>query len=1178
MRFHLLGDLEAVTDAGVHIGVGPPLRQAVLAVLLLNVGRKVHTTHIIDALWPDDPPAAAGNIVQGHVSHLRAVLRRVLGRDGAIPRSAGGYVLEIDPAALDVTRFDDLVDVAHRARAAGRLNDAAAAVTDALALCRGRLLDGLTTAFPFAEIAAAGFDARHLAAQELRIAVELGRGRHREILPVLEPLARTHPLHDGLLDGLVTALIAAGRRGDAIAALRRAQQAAEDWGIPVSDRLTALRRTVLDASTAAESPGVPRGIGRSPRGTAVVGRTAELDRLQRAWREVLDGSTRFVLVSGEPGIGKTTLAQAFTRYIAPTSTAVGVPWLDSRTSGYRPWVEVVRSIKDDQLATARSRLSSTQRSALAILVAGEQEPAPHLGGSVASAHAEDLVQGAVAALLVAAAEHTPLVVVLDDLHWFDDASLRLLRHLLNVVTDARLLILGLYRDIGTADHPRSVWSTHRDALLGHRRSEQVAVGPLAPDAAHELVAYITGAAPADSVIDALTALTARHPMYLTITTSTLVEDGRYVGDHEATRRISTAPPTLRGQLKERVAVLSPQTRNLVDVGAVMGPRFRIDVAAEVLGYSVIDALEAVEEASTAAFLVGDDEPGVLTFRHELVRVVLRDAIHATRRAVMHGAICTALEHVVGVDDAHHFGELLRHALAASPTSVDRHRIGRYALRAADAECKRFNYAAAAGVLEQALDAAGRLTVRDRCAVALRLAEVRMRAGEIGAARAGFDAAAQLAWAEGDGPLLARAALGYGSAFDFTIANDEVNARERRLLEDALDHAPDLDDATHARLLGRLAASRYWMPATARSAFDEPRERWTAQAVALARRSGRQDQLGWVLADRCFATWSPDSLNERQRLADEIVALAVREHDAELLLEGLRWRLVGALETGDPVAYDRARTRYERIAVDIQQPIPLYWAAVWQSALGLMEGRFDEVERLAMGRSLELGLRLEGRAAADMQNGVGGQLLVLRFLQERVREFEAVLDQFLDSLPQVPAFHVASALIALELGRMGDARTVLDRLVEDDFARLPRDGLWLLAVSLAGHIAGEVNSPEHARVVHDALLPYADRCAVTSFGFAWVGPIALYLGITAAALGRHDEALRWLEDAEAIAERMGAAPFLAEIRSRRAVELDIIGQHNAAAALAAAVRIDAERLGLPAVLRRLVALRRRALDA
>ncbi len=266
MEFRILGPLE-VWEEGSALPLGGPKPRALLALLLLHSNEVVSADRLIDELWGQDSPADAAAALRVNVSRLR----KVLPQDVLTTRSPG-YALRVDSDALDLYRFERLVDEGRSLIARGLAADAAERLRNALALWRGPALADVAYD-DFAQPAIARLEEIRLAALELRVDADLALGRHDELIGELEALVAEHPLRERLRACLMTALYRSGRQAEALAAYQSARRALVDsLGLEPSPGLQELERAILQQAPSLDldSSGRERGSDGAERSILVV--------------------------------------------------------------------------------------------------------------------------------------------------------------------------------------------------------------------------------------------------------------------------------------------------------------------------------------------------------------------------------------------------------------------------------------------------------------------------------------------------------------------------------------------------------------------------------------------------------------------------------------------------------------------------------------------------------------------------------------------------------------------------------------------------------------------------------------------------------------------------------------------------------------------------------------------
>jgi DNA-binding SARP family transcriptional activator len=261
LRFQVLGPLDVVVD-GTRLALGGTKQRIVLALLLLEANHVVSADRLVDAVWGDEASGRSPGTLHVYVSNLRKVLEPVstsLGVDSVIVTQRPGYVLQVDPGAVDALVFEDAVAAARRAAEGGRYAIAAARFREALELWQGTPLADLYDE-PFAQGAVSRLEAMRVAAIEGLLEADLESGRHHAAIEQLPSLIDANPLNERLRGFLMLALYRAGRQADALAAYRDARSVLiEELGIEPSPFLRDLESRILqqDPTLDLSGPGTP---------------------------------------------------------------------------------------------------------------------------------------------------------------------------------------------------------------------------------------------------------------------------------------------------------------------------------------------------------------------------------------------------------------------------------------------------------------------------------------------------------------------------------------------------------------------------------------------------------------------------------------------------------------------------------------------------------------------------------------------------------------------------------------------------------------------------------------------------------------------------------------------------------------------------------------------------------
>lgn len=418
MEFGILGPLE-VRDAGRSLPLGGAKQRALLALLLLHPNEVVPRDQLIDQLWGERPPPTAATALQVHVSQLRKTLEPNGPPYRLLVTKPPGYLLLLADGVRDLDRFQALVREAKESDSA----EAAETLRAALDLWRGRPLADLAYE-PFVQVEAGRLEELRLAALEARIGADLALGRHDELVGELEALVAEHPLRERLREHLMLALYRCGRQAESLEAYQDARRAlVDELGIDPSPALQQLERQILRQDPALDVALRSAPAGRWAAGD-FAGREEELRLLLAGLEDALAGRGRLFLISGEPGSGKTRLADEVASRAKQRGARIlwGRSWEAGDAPPYWPWVQAIRPPEHADGA-----------SALAALV-----------GADASANRFVLFD-ATASFVARLAREQPLVVVLDDLQAADEDSLLLLEFVAADLAVMHALVLGLHR-------------------------------------------------------------------------------------------------------------------------------------------------------------------------------------------------------------------------------------------------------------------------------------------------------------------------------------------------------------------------------------------------------------------------------------------------------------------------------------------------------------------------------------------------------------------------------------------------------------------------------------------------------------------------------------------------------------------------------------------------------------
>ena len=1068
MDFRILGPTE-VTEEGRPLALGGPRQRALLGMLLLHANEVVSSDRLVDELWTDERRGDGAKALQVAVSRLRKALQPALGRGATsdlIATRPPGYELCVAPERVDAKHFEALLDEGRRALEAGDARAARHRLDDALRLWRGPPLADLAYE-SFCQAEVGRLEELRIAALEERIEADLALGRHAELIPELHALVEGEPLRERLRGQLMLALYRAGRQAQALETYAEARSAlVEQLGIEPGRGLRDLQAAILaqdptlDAGTEIGTRALQPATGQA-RGL-FVGRSHELSELERALDGAVTGRGRVVLLAGEPGIGKSRLAEELMTEARGRGARVlvGRCWEAGGAPAYWPWVQSLRAhVRETEPDELRAQLGDGAADLaqllpeLRTLFPGLPEP-PALDSDGARFRLFE----AVAAFLRNVTATTPLVVVLDDMHAADEPSLLLLRFVAREIGHGHLLLVCAFRDV---DPTLSAPLTSAVAeLVREPDTLHITLGGLQEDHVAEYLELFTGTEPPPGLVHAVYTETEGSPLFVAEVVRLLEADGR-IGEPDAHHRI---PQGVRAVISQRVGRLPEDARRLLLPASVLGREFRLDALARVVNLSELDVLSTLEAAVTER-VVGEvpGSPGLLRFGHALIRDTLYEELAPARRLELHREVGEALESLYGAAEGAHLAELAHHFFAASSTGL-RGKAIHYARQGGDQAASVLAYEEAVRLYDTALELADDdLT---RCELLLASGEARARAGDTPASKRTFREAALLAERRGMAEHLGEAALGYGGRILWEVSREDPYTQE--VLERAL-AVLEGDSTLRVRVSSRLAAG----PLRNARLPVERRRLLAREALEMARRIGDRGALAYALGAYITANHRPDFTPEQLQVADEQIHVG-RAGDLERAAEGHEHRATAMIELGDVQGAQAELEAMEKVAGELRQPAQSWLASVYLTLIELLRGEFSGAEAM-IADTREVGEQAQSWNATVTYRL---QLYVLRREQGRLGEMEELVRRSLEEYPTYPIWRCVLIHMAAELGYMEEARTELRSLAAEGFSALPVDEEWMTSLALLAEPVAALGDAETAGAIHALMLPYADRCVIS----------------------------------------------------------------------------------------------------
>jgi DNA-binding SARP family transcriptional activator len=653
VQLNILGPLEVVAETG-PVDLGGPKQRAVLAILAVDANRVVSVDQLVDHLWGDKPPRRALGSLHAYVSNLRRLLepdrsprapsRTLISRDP-------GYLIAVGPDDVDAQRFEHLAERGAALLERGEAADAVAVLDTALALWRGPVLADFAYE-SFVTPAAQRLEQIRRTAAEDRIDGLLALGRHAAVLADLDALVEVDRLRERTWGQLIVALYRSGRQADALRAYQRARRAlVDELGIEPGPELRRLEQSVLSQDLDLGvplrdrlTPARPPAAGSSE--PAIIGREDELAQIDATLDALDHGHAGVIIVTGEPGVGKTALLEELARRAASLGLAVGVGLSpeDARTPPLWPWTEAFRRAAGNQLQVS--------------VPAGAMSPSQVFDQLLAELRRLATAGG--------------VVLVVDDLQWADELSLQFVQFLVTAARSERVLLAFGLRE-PSADVSDALLAT-KSAIARDPAARRIVLHGLDRHDVAELAARVTHDAPSAAVVDALVARTSGNPFFVT-ELARLLRAEHALQDVE---RMAAAgvPGGARDVIRRRLARLPEQAAVVLRIASVLGRRIDTQLVQHIASVSIDELLDLFELATVDGLLSEEsDDPGVYRFNHDLVRDALYDDLSGLRRARLHSQAVDAILAVHG-DTPALAHELARHAVAAVPhtgpdTAVER---------------------------------------------------------------------------------------------------------------------------------------------------------------------------------------------------------------------------------------------------------------------------------------------------------------------------------------------------------------------------------------------------------------------------------------------------------------------------------------------------------------------------
>ena len=842
-------------------------------------------------------------------------------------------------------------------------------------------------------------------------------------------------------------------------------------------------------------------------GAEFVGRETEMSVAEDCLTRVAGGEPGVIVCYGEAGAGKTRLAREAVGAASQRGFLVAWGTADDTagTPPHWPWQQVLRSLaaRTDLVGLADEWRLRTELGRLVPDIFDAPAQDPELVGSDEDRFRQFDV---VARLLRGLSRQQPLALVFDDVHWADEASLLLLRHVL----------------IGLGSEPLLLWVNAREKDQRHpylldelRRApltRQIRLGGLPESAVRRQLESITGRAVSEAQVAGVLALTDGNPFFVGEAARALVEqqDGRR--GHLVTRGA-------RNAISARLRRLSPACAESIRAAAVLGLEFDLRVVAPMTGLDHSDSLELIGEAERAGLIEPAASAGLYRFVHALIRDATEESLEPAERTVLHRRAAEILEkQTTGPNGALLF-EIARHWIQAAAD-------GRRAVaadwirRAGELAMRQLAYEDAARLYQEAVRIGGsEIDDRSRCALLIETGRAMSRFGALGDRQRVCLEAADIARSHGWVELLGEAALALEAA-----GEPELDMKTRWLCTEVLSRLGPEPSPLAGRLTARFAETFIYL------ADGEAAEQASRDAVDLADRCGDPQALAAALRARQVAMAGPDGLAERERLAERLIDLGGHGANPDVELQGLLGLLDVCLERGELARAAAQLDRAQACADAMGAPLSRFLVANAQAFVTFALGRPVEARRMGdeafrlggWGDHPDPGFR---RAAllVTVARHIGCDQAVLE--ANRIGDGGVLAQAEMRKAPFIS--DLASTHVLVLAGRLAEAADLWASL-GPPAQWLPPPHVEVLSAALGLEVAVTLGRSDDVEALAVRLAPYRGRHVACGLGAAsYLGPVELWLGRAARYLGRLDDAVTELAEAERICRESGAAGYHVE---------------------------------------------------
>jgi DNA-binding CsgD family transcriptional regulator/tetratricopeptide (TPR) repeat protein len=845
----------------------------------------------------------------------------------------------------------------------------------------------------------------------------------------------------------------------------------------------------------------------------IVGRARELDVFRAAFDRMLAGRRQLVLISGEPGIGKTRCAEAIADIAEDQGALVlwGRCYEEAGAPPYWPWVQILRAYVDaSSLDEVRLNMGTAVKEIAALLP--ELLDPSHVSYQSTSAIADSnparfRTFDAIRQFLHQAVQQVPIALVLDNLHWADAPSLSLLEFLSQELLRTRLLIIGTYRDAeASASTPllNTLGGLSRDS-----DARRVHLTGLSQVAIAEVAERLCDVSLPESAIKTIFQQTDGNPLFAIELIRVLIDESAGADIPAIPARI---PAGVRETISRRLTRLSDRCNELLRNAAVHGRRFTAREIAVAIDADVQGVLGDLEPAVQAGILQSNFEvSGSYQFTHALIRETIYEGLPTVERLRSHGRAADALASVYAANLEPALTRIAHHYHMAAPVGNAEKAVV-FALRAAESAVRVYAYEDALLHYDHAIQTleSGGQAHDERLARTYILKGSALK--ELGHVQQSIET---LLEAVNRTRVLGSAELLVDVLMLLAMASSHVAQKHiAPLLDRALALLPEVDSAPRAKAMATLAFAQ-------RTSLDSSRIHLLVdEALAMARRCcDATARCACYQLTLLALRGNPETLGRRLSLGQEFIAAARSTASADLLADAYHWQALNHFEAGQLEELEVLLEHYAGLST-ARFGLHQIRAGSYRVTLALLRGDWAGLEQ-----QIEQLLELGTKTRRDDANGVyGAQMFTLNRDLGRLHALAPQVKEMATSAVK-RMWEPGLMLICAEVGLLPAARDIFDRLAEQDFRAICRDDMYVTCLVFCAETCCTLADSGRAAPLYRLLRPYARQTANHPTAVCF-GAAELYLAMLACTLDWPDIARDHFSQALTLNRSMRAWPSLA----------------------------------------------------